>query len=459
MRGAWGAIALGVLAAGCAAGPLRLTPAEYRHAFFVEADGRPAPILVDGRDGPDRGFVAQAKAIVASDEFKAARRVMLFVHGGLNNHADGIERIRRDLKRLRDDPEMADTYAIFVNWDARLETAVWQDVWLGDARGNVVMTGIERTMTPVRVALELGSVALSTPHALAEYMWRATHATFAAFPEPPPPFDGCVVWCDRYEPGGCSVAGEVLRTLLWPVRVLALVIARWLVVPSYEFLHRRIATLFQDWPAGVPHGRRGALTALMAELPCDRPLMLVGHSMGTIALNQLIGRHPDRCYETIVYMGSACTIREFLEAVPLYMATETGRETRFYSLHLHPVAEAREAMGWGLLPYGSLLEQLDAYVLAQPSHVDGTLGRWRNAAAAMPEMAGLAEGIRRRLRFRVFPVVGEEYPREHGDFDNFAYWRPEFYTGIPAPPRRPIPARVQPPEFRAAQTAQRLTKR
>ena len=66
----------------------------------------------------------------------------------------------------------------------------------------------------------------------------------------------------------------------------------------------------------------------------DYEITLIGHSLGTVALDELIQKHPDLCYENIVYMGAASSIRSFRDKVVPYL--EQNGEANFYNLSLHP---------------------------------------------------------------------------------------------------------------------------
>jgi len=87
------------------------------------------------------------------------------------------------------------------------------------------------------------------------------------------------------------------------------------------------------------------------------PLTLIGHSMGTIVLNELIPAFSRLPYENIVYMAAAASIRDFQRSVPWVLRRKMPRGptdgtaacgTHFYSLMLNPIAEARErsVKGW-----------------------------------------------------------------------------------------------------------------
>lgn len=122
---------------------------------------------------------------------------------------------------------------------------------------------------------------------------------------------------------------------------------------------------------------------------------LVSHSMGTIIANEMIDAF-DLCYDNIVHLAAASSIRHFSSTVVPYierrqaLAHERVKEkddaednkdqckkeqmVRFYNLMLHPWHEARETSAWGLAPAGSLLVWIDSMYEHSDSAFDRTLG-------------------------------------------------------------------------------------
>src|SRR5699024_8620932 len=100
----------------------------------------------------------------------------------------------------------------------------------------------------------------------------------------------------------------------------------------------------------------------------------------SIVLNELIRRFPQPDYSNIVYMGAACSIRDFERCVIPYLTKH--KSTRFYDLCLHPMAEDMEAHAWDLPPRGSLLVWIDNFLADPQTSKDWTLGRWENVVLA-----------------------------------------------------------------------------
>lgn len=173
----------------------------------------------------------------------------------------------------------------------------------------------------------------------------------------------------------------------------------------------------------------------MAARSADMKLTVIGHSMGTIVLDELIPIYHRLDYRNIVYMASAASIRDFRHSVvPLI---EARPAVRFYNLSLHPMADAREVAGYGVVQSGSLLEWIDDMYEQPRTMMDRTLGKWRNVRLAKHVFPSAAQ---RRMIFKVFGFRPEEGvrgqpgyrpgdPVRHGEFNDtrMHYWLPEFW--------------------------------
>lgn len=169
-------------------------------------------------------------------------------------------------------------------------------------------------------------------------------------------------------------------------------------------------------------------------------ITLIGHSMGAIVINELVERFPDLPYGDIVVMASAASLRDTRRVITNYFESpftpfseSQGKpiDTRFYSLMLHPLNDAGESTGAGLIPSGSLLMWIDEMYEVPKTPEDKTFGYWPTAKAGR-RMFGHAAQV--RTLYRVFnraeAASGEESnPVRHGDFNNddMCFWRPAFW--------------------------------
>lgn len=75
-------------------------------------------------------------------------------------------------------------------------------------------------------------------------------------------------------------------------------------------------------------------------LPRDLRITMIGHSMGTIVVNELLQLFPALPWETLVYMAGAASVRDTARATTPLLE-QNGGCTRLYGLMLHPANEAR----------------------------------------------------------------------------------------------------------------------
>jgi hypothetical protein len=166
-------------------------------------------------------------------------------------------------------------------------------------------------------------------------------------------------------------------------------------------------------------------------------IQIFAHSMGAIVANELLHRNGDLYFSDVVYMGAACSIKDFAAlALPYLRANPT---TRFTNLTLHPERESFETNAWLTVPRGSLLDWIDLYLTTSKSELDRTLGSWNNIARALPVIDYLEADERARLSVRGFGLSPGQ-PRKHGEFNDppcapdcvegrypgAAFWKPAF---------------------------------
>lgn len=190
-------------------------------------------------------------------------------------------------------------------------------------------------------------------------------------------------------------------------------------------------------------------------------LTVIGHSMGTIVMNELIPLHPNLPYRNLVFMAAAASVRDTTRALSplLTQAHRDASPLRFYNLMLHPQNDANEIAGYGFAPSGSLLAWIDEMYEGPRTVIDRTMGKWGNLRASQHVFPARA---RSRMVFRVFnwdrdlcteqdsdkdcealkascaaerknPEVHRpecyEAPLRHGDFNETAayFWCPYFW--------------------------------
>jgi hypothetical protein len=157
---------------------------------------------------------------------------------------------------------------------------------------------------------------------------------------------------------------------------------------------------------------------------------MIGHSMGTIVVNELLEAFPHLPYENIVFMGGATTIRDSVDALAPVLRMAPGC-THFFNLSLHPMNEARESSSDGFAVSGSMLVWVDEMFEHPKTLPDRTIGQWRNVRMVK---RALPIDLQRLMLFRVFnrdagnpPDPGN--PLYHGAFNDagVSFWRPSFW--------------------------------
>ena len=158
---------------------------------------------------------------------------------------------------------------------------------------------------------------------------------------------------------------------------------------------------------------------------------LIGHSMGTLVVNQALSKYPDLNIKNIVYMGAAAPLRSLESTIAPWLQHHPN--THFYSLSLDPYNELSEQSGQGLLPRGSLLNWIDNIFSDIHSVKDRTVGSWINIIMLADDMFAPSPYLRERIhltKFHVHTSQGMDVgPQQHGEFDNYAFWREEYWTG------------------------------
>jgi pimeloyl-ACP methyl ester carboxylesterase len=172
-------------------------------------------------------------------------------------------------------------------------------------------------------------------------------------------------------------------------------------------------------------------------------ITLVGHSMGTIVLNQMVrefgvntapgsdGTSPPAevvlPFNRIVYMAGAATVRDYQDSLFPYL--RRNQAAQVYHLILHPRAELRERFDPGIPrldfpPRGSLLVWVDDFLSAPETPLDRTVGRYENL---LPTVHNMPNELRRRVHIKSFGNGRDgRTPQKHGDFTaHLKFWKPE----------------------------------
>ena len=202
--------------------------------------------------------------------------------------------------------------------------------------------------------------------------------------------------------------------------------------PSGNFITRNIPSVSPERPQASKNPELGAgaiffrqLNQFMVDHPRIR-LDLIGHSMGTIVINDAYREWPNLAARNIIYMAAACSIRDFQISTGRYIDKHPG--VNFYNLCLHPRAELEETHALGTPVRGSLLVWIDEFFQSPESFGDRTLGTFENAVIAYKLLPQTP-----RVHLKAFPFEADDtsqgggVPRKHGEFTGFKFWCPSFW--------------------------------
>lgn len=280
-----------------------------------------------------------------------------------------------------------------------------------------------------------------------------------------------------------SFGREATYVALWPARVLTTIVLPEVGAKGWDNMVRRTRMAFErssvpppmgeacvtvpDVPAlrkGEEQPPQGGFAVFFDRLSCELvlnsegkfelkgtgrvvELHFYGHSMGAFIGNEALRLYPDMPWSSLTFMAAASSTREFLVgAAP----TIARKDIKFRNLTLHPLNESRELFSGGLAPQGSLLEWIDEMFEGPRSPDERTMGKWTN----FKRNANLIpKSVRDRTTIRVFTKAktpGAEctdplerattdeakrcHPVEHGEFDDYTFWREAYWTGIAVPP-------------------------
>jgi hypothetical protein len=170
------------------------------------------------------------------------------------------------------------------------------------------------------------------------------------------------------------------------------------------------------------------------QAPPKYEVTLVGHSMGSMVINELLFR---KCHESdvefknVVFLAAACSVRDCARCVVPYLRAHPA--TRFYNLCLHPTADLQERDAGDLPPRGSLLVWIDEFLADPPTMYDRTMGRWTNVLEGIGQFP---QDIRGQMTIKAFNLRQTDdfflgQPQKHSQFRGQKYWSESFWQADP----------------------------
>jgi pimeloyl-ACP methyl ester carboxylesterase len=162
-------------------------------------------------------------------------------------------------------------------------------------------------------------------------------------------------------------------------------------------------------------------------------IVLVGHSMGAIILNELIQLYGEKLpiITDIVYLAAAASIEDYEDSLFPYLSAHS--ETQFYNFMLHPIVERGEIQYdmADVPPRGSLLTWLDTFLANPETLLHRRVGRYDNYLRALHDTPTCTPSlcIRNRIHVRSFSAGVDEAnknPQSHSEMaERFRFWEPK----------------------------------
>ena len=418
-----------------------------------------------GEDGYKQHLEGVIRALGSSTQKQynttGKRKVLIYVHGGLNTQVSTIERAK-DLYEVID---RAGYYPIFINWQSSLVSSyldhllyIRQGKWRnwGLLLAPFYLTGdILRGLA--RAPLTWSFMFYNDAESIGDFE-HSRYANKVYKESLKPAYDKAL---ERGQDGHTGVMaiseGYDRRTtpektvsflqyvVTLPTKLLIAPFLDAMGTSAWDVMLRRTRMVYHKEGEFAARAHNitaevegeGGLSVFLRQLrrtvnrnPDQWEITLVGHSMGTIIINEMLRRFGDLHFSNIVYMGAACTIRDYEDSVFPYLTAH--RQTQFYHLVLHREAERRER--WekiprvvDLPPRGSLLVWIDHFLSKPETALDRTLGQWNNLVVALRNT--LPE-LHDRIHVKAFSVgmeVRSTDPQEHGDLATFPFWERPYW--------------------------------
>jgi len=519
---------LGILSTGGCAAARPRPPGLYLHAIQFDQDGT----TLDPRDGRRFSdaqtawqFLAIFNHIDETSQGRSKRKVLIFVHGGLSQPADALDRAVAQWQQM--EQSHADWYPLFVIWNSSLEATYGEHLFaIRQGREDADTRAAARFTWPLYLFSDVLRALARAPTVWAQQRHTDDQAAAAAFrsiqsyeqakhaaTQPADAGEYAQVWMrhprnvdtlaffvelnrqyrchpksaiaisigrDHSLPSDWAGRGTAY-VLTLPFKMLTAPIIDAFGVAAWRNMARRTQTIIEgssdfvvrrstDQKAienYVDRGTDGGLDHFILLLSerahlkgaQTRPyeITLVGHSMGSMVINELLRRQMRRenqrdpglratplPVKNIVYMAAACSVRDFADSVIPFMQKTDHQDVHFYNLCLHPTAEEIETNFNDLPPRGSLLCWLDDFLAEPATPLDRTLGRWENFVRA-PYVVPV--GLRGRVSVKAFDLNRDpskwwdgsnSQPQHHVDFSSAPYWMECFWRpAAPLPPDHP----------------------
>jgi pimeloyl-ACP methyl ester carboxylesterase len=379
----------------------------------------------------------------------APHEILLYVHGGLNTQVGALQRAAELYPAITADP--SGPTPVFLNWQSSLLSSYYDHLmWI--RQGKEMCWG--PLMAPLVLLEDLGNAVLRAPRI---WLYQLGHTGTVLTNSSPDETSAAARWTelekgtkesptlirrgDELRPWWQSSILGTSALLTLPLRLALAPLVDAAGTPAWDNMRRRTSMAFhresEFSSKNLPDRPRGGYSLFLDRLLakcCAEPekwtITLMGHSMGTIIVNQVLRQYPDLPIQRIVYMAAACSVRDYQDTVFPYLEAHPG--TQMYHLVLHEDAENQEIC-WPapeFVPRGSLLVWIDNFFEKPETWLDRMAGRWVNLLAGIylrPEQ------LRGRIHIKQFDHgAGSDFshPQKHGGFAEKErdFWKPAYWA-------------------------------
>jgi len=416
----------------------------------------------------------EAKKNEAIKDDQGRIKILIFIHGGLNSHQSGLKRTLALAHEMSDSGNDS-YYPIFINWNSSLLTSYNDHVFY--LRQGKYQSTVGPFLFPFYFAADLARSVVRAPvvwsFQLVNYVAAIPGVTIKSEREADDALEEYELHHEGHsgkkgsDPSHSEVAlylGRDATTNWEKAYVLTtgfITFAPKMVISpfvdafgksAWDVMHRRTHLMFhtdreympgepdydnrkdhKEWMraeegvGGVSHFMRFLEKKMKTR---NYSITLIGHSMGTIVLNEILNRFHDIEFDNLVYMAAACTVREYQNSVFPYLAEH--KHTKFHHLTLNQRSEMGERMPilpiLDLPPRGSLLIWIDEFLSSPRTRLDLTAGRFKNLLVSLHDTP---IDQRSRISIKAFGagcVLKDRAPLRHGDFAEFEFWKKSFWA-------------------------------
>ncbi|MFT5276150.1 MAG: hypothetical protein ACI9J2_002694 [Saprospiraceae bacterium] len=365
---------------------------SIKHMINIDRDGNFIPIGAGKHDrrGGEKIFELQQKMAIKTGDYESAvvndfvmnaflkgiedeikqsgkKDILLFIHGGLNTDKKTISRVIKLYQSVLDSGK----YPIFINWRSG-PISTYSSHLMRVREGRVSSTA--PFTSPIYLATDLANAIINAPKAWSvqgRHLYKAT----LGLPDRRLAFfnsqNDVQLIGGGQKPKLQKAASMAAWALASPVKVFTTPFTNTMGKPAWDIMLRRVKTQFRkpaefridqspycldqeirklraaagDNDQSSCSPGTGALSVFLDWLIKQQQengyhVTAIGHSMGTIVLNEMLMARPEFEVDEIVYMGAAVKTRDAIVGISPYLQKNPG--ARFYNLMLHPGNEDRE---------------------------------------------------------------------------------------------------------------------